>query len=587
MTNHTHATRTRPDSRAARTAILSACAAALVLALAPCATAQTAAGAAESSAAQKSPAAQQPVAGPAEKGSAPGRSRRARAKASELPAKEAGAAESNGAAKTADESKAARESKPTGELKTAGDAKAADAAGAKGEAANRVEPAGEGEGAAAVAGEEKNVRTGKDADAKKDADAAGPDSETREGGDDLRARIESAKTDAERARLRRELAERLAAEGHRGEAVAELRALLAQGHFDPAGYYNVGNALARLDESSAAVEAYRKAIGQRRGNYSRAQHNLGVVLVRLGRWEEALDALQSALRLEGGRYPEASYNLGRLHALRGEAGLAIDSWTRTLTQQPEHADAAVALARALAEDGDPERGLAVLDAFAKRFHTRATSAPRAVEVARGEIIAARNLAELGGGGRVASSGASSSRRAGETLRALAVDQQTYDLLRRARTAREGGQHEEAVALYRRVIERRGGYFTPANLELGYSLTNLRRDPEATAALELVAEREGARYPVAFYHLGRLYERAGQTERSVEAFARAAALYGDGNPQVLLDLSRARERAGDVRGAADAMDAYVRATSRLGAAPDWAREHLSKLRQKTDAAPQPK
>ena len=172
------------------------------------------------------------------------------------------------------------------------------------------------------------------------------------------------------------------------------------------------------------------------------------------------------------------------------------------------------------------------------------------------------------------------------MRAPVVDQQTYDLLRRARAAREGGRHEEAVALYRRVIERRG-YFTPANLELGYSLTNLRRDPEATAALELVATKEGARYPVAFYHLGRLYERAGQSVRSVEAFERAAAIYGDDNPQILLDLSRAREKAGDVRGAADAMETYVRATSRLGGTPDWAREHLAKLRQKTAAAPQPK
>ena len=579
MTNQTHASRTRHVGRSARTVGLSACAAALlVLALAPCAPAQTAAPAAAPAAAQKSPAAQRPVAGQAGKSSKAVRNRRAQTKAAGPSAKEADPAESTGAAKPADAAKSANESEAAGEEKAAG--------GTKSDAANKVEPAGMGAAAAAGAGEAKSEQEAGGEEAA--AVDAGP--APREGAEDLRARIESAKTDAERARLRRELAERLAAEGRQGEAVAELRAVLGQEHFDPSGYYNAGNALARLGESNAAVEAYRKAIGQRRGNYSRAQHNLGVVLVRLGRWEEALDALQSALRLEGGRYPEASYNLGRLHALRGEAGLAIDAWTRALAAHPEHADAAVALARALAEDGDPARGLAVLDAFGKRFSSRGALVPRAVEVARGEIVAARNLAELGEGGRVTSAGAgesaSNSRRPGETLRAPAVDQQTYDLLRRARAAREGGSHEEAVALYRRVIERRGGYFTPANLELGYSLTNLRRDPEATAALELVASKEGARYPVVFYHLGRLYERAGQTARSVEAYARAAALYGDDNPQVLIDLSRARERAGDVSGAADAMETYVRATSRLGGTPDWARERLSKLRQKTAAAADP-
>jgi tetratricopeptide (TPR) repeat protein len=461
----------------------------------------------------------------------------------------------------------------------------------KSESAPTRDAAAKSEPAAAVIVEGESTSKGEgEAKVESEADAGvvNAESPAREGADDLRAKMKEAKTDAERARLRRALAERLAADGNSAGAVAELSAMLSAEHFDPAGFYNVGNALARLGESNMAVEAYRKAIAQRRGNYSRAQHNLGVVLVRLGRWEEALSALQSALRLEGNRYPEASYNLGRLHALRGEAGLAIDAWTRTLAHQPEHVDAAVALARTLAEDGDPEQGLAVLDAFARRFSSRGATAPRAVEVARGEIIAARNVAQLADGGRHASgasrAGASStSATPSSLLRANSLDQQTYDLLRRARAARDGERHEESAALYRRVIERRGGYFPPANLELGYSLTNLLRDPEAIDALEPVAAKDGPRYPVAFYHLGRLYERTGQLARARDAYARAAALYGDDNPQILLDLSRVREKAGDAGGAAESMEAYVLATARLGGTPEWAREQLARLRQKTAAA----
>ena len=106
----------------------------------------------------------------------------------------------------------------------------------------------------------------------------------------------SAASPSERSRLQRELAERLAESGRKSEAVELLRSMLSEERFDPPFFYNTGNALARLGESDAAVEAYRKAVAQRHGNYSRAQHNLGVVLTRLGRWDEAEEALKAALR---------------------------------------------------------------------------------------------------------------------------------------------------------------------------------------------------------------------------------------------------------------------------------------------------
>ncbi len=402
-----------------------------------------------------------------------------------------------------------------------------------------------------------------------------------------------AKSDAERARVRRAEAEQLAAEGRKAEAIAELRAMSGEVRFDPAHFYNVGNALARLGESSAAVEVYRKAIAQRRGNYSRAQHNLGVVLMRLGRWEEAREALSSAVRLEGGSYPEASYNLGRLHALRGEAGLAIAEWTRTLARKPDHADAAIALARALAEDGDPDRGLSVLDTYAKRQEARGTPASREVAIARGEIVAALNVSGAESRTRARAAEGETSPMAGGPFRRtgahnpFAVDQQTYELLRRARSARESERHEEAATLFRRVISNRGGYFPPANLELGYALISLRRDEEAAAPLSAVAERDGSRYPVVFYHLGRLYERLGQLRRSSEAFTRASTLYGDANPQILVELSRISEKEGDLRAAVEAMERYVRAGERAGDASEWARARLTLLREKLSAADPPK
>ena len=55
--------------------------------------------------------------------------------------------------------------------------------------------------------------------------------------------------------------------------------------FNPIGFYNLGNAYAHRGDNEAAIAAYRKAIEQRHGHYSRALNNLGVVLLRLDRWD--------------------------------------------------------------------------------------------------------------------------------------------------------------------------------------------------------------------------------------------------------------------------------------------------------------
>lgn len=161
----------------------------------------------------------------------------------------------------------------------------------------------------------------------------------------LREQIEAAPNAAERNRLRLKLSELLLSTGHKTEALAELNAIAKSGSFDPIGFYNLGNAFARLGDSTAAMSAYRTAIEQRKGGYARAYNNLGVLLLRAGRWDEAYDALLSALKLENFRYAEASYNLGRVYAARGQNDLAAREWRRALTVDPQHDAAKQALTR--------------------------------------------------------------------------------------------------------------------------------------------------------------------------------------------------------------------------------------------------
>ncbi|HEX8143875.1 MAG TPA: tetratricopeptide repeat protein [Pyrinomonadaceae bacterium] len=182
----------------------------------------------------------------------------------------------------------------------------------------------------------------------------------------LREKIAATTDRKERARLQRTLVDYLIALNRKSEAVTELRSIMRENVADPIALYNTGNALARLGDTDAAIEAYRKAIELRRGKYPRALNNLGVVLLRQERWDQAREALSVALKQEGSRYAEASYNLGRLYWARGATKQAISEWTRALAVQPDHLDAALALARAHASDGNPERGIAVIDAFVAR-----------------------------------------------------------------------------------------------------------------------------------------------------------------------------------------------------------------------------
>lgn len=416
----------------------------------------------------------------------------------------------------------------------------------------------------------------------------------------LRAQIAGTQDDGERSRLRRTLIDYLVALRRERDAINELRAMMREERFDPAGFYNIGNWLARLGDTDTAIDAYRKAIEQRRGHYSRALNNLGVVLLRQGRWDEALEALTSALRQEAYHYPEASYNLGRLYSMRGEAALAIREWSRVLALQPDHVDAALALSRAYAEDGNPQRAISVIDAFTSRrgpnselaaarreilsaMNEDGTSAPGRTNTATGNSSSAVAASSGTASGPRAKADEEGARLASSSLRSMTVDRETYNLLERARASREAGESEDAVGFYNRVLSRRGGFFPPANLELSFVLSELKRHEEAAATLKQLIARAGARYPIAYFHLGREYEALNQLDLAAESYARAAAAYGEAEPQFLLDVSRVREKEGKLGAALEAMQEYARLTGRRGRTPEWTADRLAQLKQKMEAA----
>ena len=327
----------------------------------------------------------------------------------------------------------------------------------------------------------------------------------------LKTQIESATSDSDRV-----------------NAIASSNAL------DPIGFYNLGNALACLGHNEAAIAAYRKAITQRKGFYSRALNNLGVVLLRTGRWDEAQESLLSALRLENFHYPEASYNLGRVYAARGQNDLAAREWRRVLAIDPQHVEAK----QALANTGNEERIVVATPVKPVKPVSAVNNSPVASKM-------------------------------------LTIDQASYDLLQKARSAVERGKTTEAVEDFQRLLRRQNGYFPPANLELSYALLTLKRYDEARTNLLQVSQRDGARYPISYFHLARIYERNGELKLAEAAFAQVAPT----NAQFLLDLSRVREKLGDYKGSLDAMERYIKLMQDQGQRPNWSDERLSELRTK--------
>jgi tetratricopeptide (TPR) repeat protein len=358
----------------------------------------------------------------------------------------------------------------------------------------------------------------------------------------LRDEIEAAPNAAERNRLQLKLADLLLTMGHKPEAMKELNSIANSTEFDPIGFYNLGNTFARLGESDAAIAAYRTAIEQRNGRYSRAYNNLGVVLLRSGRWDEAYDALLSALKIESFRYAEASYNLGRVYAARGQYDLAAREWRRALAVNPQH-DAA---AQALARTGSEEQ---IVVASQPKSSTR----PQPTAVAKKSSAASLAPAP----------------------KVLTLDQASFDYLQRARNASERGKMTEAVDNFQRLLKRHDGYFPPANLELSYALLNLQRYDEAINNLVAVSTRDGARYPISYYHLARLYEMKGEIKLAEAAFVKAAP----SNPQFLLDVTRVREKLGDYKGSLDAMEQYLNLMEKQGEKPTWSDQRLAELRTK--------
>ena len=118
---------------------------------------------------------------------------------------------------------------------------------------------------------------------------------------------------------------------------------------------NLGNALARKDQTGEAIRQYQEAL---RLNPACADthNNLGNALVKKGQIDEAVRQFQEALRLKPDDAP-AHYNLGNALVEKGQMDEAIRQYQEALRLKPDDAEAHYNLGVALEKKGQTDEAI--------------------------------------------------------------------------------------------------------------------------------------------------------------------------------------------------------------------------------------
>lgn len=325
---------------------------------------------------------------------------------------------------------------------------------------------------------------------------------------EARARAEAearAKADAEakakaEAEARAEAERRAAEEAARAAAELRQRAIAA---------FDAGVSAQRAGDAKAAIDSYREALRLEAG-LAGAWTNLAIALTAAGDADEATDAAKRALELPATADPvrrsHALHALGHARLAAGDRPAALAAFREAVAADARQADAALALAGMLREDGDPAGSLAAL------------AAAREAGAASARIEEAIAVLEWNAGRRDAAEKAARAALALDPGRGHAKAVLGVALLAQQKWGDAAQQLDEASRLVTDDAD------IPA--ALGYAFERLGRREDALAAFDRAIALE-ATHPTAHAHRGRSLEGVGDEARASEAYRTALA---NGTPQ---------------------------------------------------------
>ena len=115
-------------------------------------------------------------------------------------------------------------------------------------------------------------------------------------------------------------------------------------------HYNLGRALERENNSTSAIDSYRRALAIN-SSYSKAHFNLARLLALDGREAEAMAHYRRVIEIRPD-HADAHNDLGLLLEMKGEDAAALVEFRKAIQLDPDHHKALFNLAELLAKQGD-------------------------------------------------------------------------------------------------------------------------------------------------------------------------------------------------------------------------------------------
>jgi len=214
-------------------------------------------------------------------------------------------------------------------------------------------------------------------------------------------------------------------QGRPADALAPLE-MATRRSADPSTGIYFARALARVGRKDEALVQLRECAA-RRPPFVQAFLELGDQLAEAGRYDEAAEVFETGLSL----VPEAAVlriGLGYLHLRRNDRARARELFSEAREAAPQRRDAAIALARVMALDGE---SAAAVDLF--RLALASQPEDPVVRIELGKCLL--DLGEREAGEAMLRAGSSGSAQWGPTLRALAAGAHGRFFLRPSAAAR--------------------------------------------------------------------------------------------------------------------------------------------------------
>jgi len=332
------------------------------------------------------------------------------------------------------------------------------------------------------------------------------------------------------------------------------------------GEYNLGTHISSVRGDSKGGLPHLKRAVDLNPEYTPALNNYALALHQLGRSEESLPYFKQALKTKP-YYAEAHFNYGLAleHLNRSEE--AMEHFGAALQYKPGYPEVLYSVGAALQKKGKVERAAQFFD-WALRGKPDLNPAYLHLGIALLAVVD-----KQGADRRLL---LAAERALTEGFRRMPNRPDVALNLGRAKD--KLGKTREAIALYQRAAQLRGGQYDEAHNNLGAIYGRMKNYPKSIEHFQRCLQIN-PRHRVAWSNFGRVLLIVGKPDQAAECFRRALMLNA-GNVSAHLSLANILIQAGQL----DEAEKHVRAVLKLVPGHPLARQLLERIQKLRSGAP---